>query len=65
MLPVDQQRAYGGTLIGEILETGERPFLVRNLAAQLAHGTRTDSAFQVCVQLSLGQLAEIPHCQDL
>ena len=64
MLAFDEQRTHDGTLIGELAETGERPALRGRHAAKLADGAGPDGAFQVRVQVSLGQRAKIPHRQD-
>src|SRR5260370_10844357 len=61
---VAQQRAHGGPLASELAETDERPVLDGRFASQLADRAGTDGAFQVGVQVSLGQQAEISHRQD-
>ena len=55
MPAVAQQRAHGGPLVRELAETRERPVLDGRLASKRANGSGTDSAFQMGVQVCLGQ----------
>jgi hypothetical protein len=61
MSMVAQQVTYGGPLVGELTEAGEGPVLDRRLASQIADCVGSDGAFQMGMQVSLGQQAKIPH----